>query len=612
MKSLSSGGRHTCGLSLDNTAACWGNDEYGQSLAPKTETFSAIRSGIWHTCGLRLSDGAPICWGNDGWEQASPPAGVRLTALGGGLDHTCAFAADGSPWCWGDGYEDCNVPVVGHRFSAIGSGEGFSCGLTTGGKVICWRRNWYGQSTPPTEHSYSVLSTGTFHTCALRKDQTPVCWGRHWSPLGSNPGLSLPRSDASTVVPSVTIKIEGSDFVLQVTKAVASDFERRNSDVETTVEFSYGIQGFIAGENDIANASAPMSGEEIATAVDNGVDYLELPVAKSVITIMVNERNDFVECLTVEQLADVWKPDSVVDSWNDLDDNWPDRQISLRGRTDRGVSGYFARALFGGDSLRSFGSIGSIENDRNALGYADYSYYLANSNDVELVGIDFGQGCVKPTKDTIRDGSYDLSIGPMFIYVSKSSPVTPLKREFAEFYMEHAPETAHEVGYVALNPQVYQRNLILLIGCIPSASPQTEDVDLEGIGLPNCSDLPLEAPPPVDTGLHPGLKNDREILLNMASALAGESTLNWSDHRRIREWEGLSFSGSPIRVTALELPQRGLTGNIPPELGGLTHLRGLHLGNNELTGNIPPELGKLGRLQSLVLPSNKADRGSST
>ena len=99
--------------------------------------------------------------------------------------------------------------------------------------------------------------------------------------------------------------------------------------------------------------------------------------------------------------------------------------------------------------------------------------------------------------------------------------------------------------------------------------------------------------------------NDREVLLNMAGTLAGDASLNWSDHRRIREWEGLSFSGSPIRVTALELPQRGLTGNIPPELGGLTHLRGLHLGNNELTGNIPPELGTLGRLQSLILPSNK-------
>ena len=335
---------------------------------------------------------------------------------------------------------------------------------------------------------------------------------------------------------------------------------------------------------------------------------------------MVSERNDFVECLTFDQLANVWKPDSVVDSWNDLDDNWPDRPINLYTLLDRGVRESLARVLFDGEFLRSSGQsfakvewlLSHVEDNLNALGYADYSYYLENSNDVELVGIDFGQGCVKPTKDTIRDDSYSLAIGPMFIYVSKSSLVTPLIGEFAEFYMEHTPEIAHEVGYVALNPQVYQRNLILLIGCIPSASPQTEDVDLEGIGLPNCSDLPLEAPPPVDTGLHPGLKNDREVLLNMASALAGESSLNWIDHRRIREWEGLSFSGSPIRVTALELPQRGLTGNNPPELGGLTHLRGLHLGNNELTGNIPPELGTLGRLQSLVLPSNKADRGSST
>ena len=189
----------------------------------------------------------------------------------------------------------------------------------------------------------------------------------------------------------MTIKIEGSDFVLQVTKAVASDFERRNSDVETTVEFSYGIQGFIAGESDIANAYAPMSGEEIATAVDNGVDYLELPVAKSVITIMVNERNDFVECLTVEQLADVWKPDSVVDSWNDLDDNWPDRPINLYTLLDRGVRESLARVLFDGEFLRSSGQsfakvewlLSHVEDNLNALGYADYSYYLENSNGVE-------------------------------------------------------------------------------------------------------------------------------------------------------------------------------------------------------------------------------------
>ena len=315
---------------------------------------------------------------------------------------------------------------------------------------------------------------------------------------------------------------------------MASDFERRNSDVETTVEFSYGIQGFIAGGSDIANASAPMSGEAIATAVDNGVDYLELPVAKSVITIMVNERNDFVECLTVEQLADVWKPDSVVDSWNDLDDNWPDRPINLYTLLDRGVRESLARVLFDGEFLRSSGQsfakvewlLSHVEDNLNALGYADYSYYLENCSGVKLVGIDFGQGCVKPTKDTIRDGSYSLAIGPMFIYVSKSSPVTPQKREFAEFYMEHTPEIAHEVGYVALNPQEYQRNLILLMGCIPSALQQTEDVDLGGIGLPNCSSLPLEAPPPVDTGLHPGLKNDREALLNMAGTLAGDASFN--------------------------------------------------------------------------------------
>ena len=48
-----------------------------------------------------------------------------------------------------------------------------------------------------------------------------------------------------------------------------------------------------------------------------------------------------------------------------------------------------------------------------------------------------------------------------------------------------------------------------------------------------------------------------------------------------------------------------LTGEIPPELGGLSNLTGCLSDDNQLTGEIPPELGGLSNLQRLYLSDNR-------
>ncbi|MBW1757247.1 MAG: hypothetical protein JRJ80_13880 [Deltaproteobacteria bacterium] len=79
---LSSGGAfHTCGISEDGRAFCWGFNNMGQlgnvkravSLVPKPVSgdlrFSAINSGsLAHTCGVTV-EGVAYCWGNNQWGQ---------------------------------------------------------------------------------------------------------------------------------------------------------------------------------------------------------------------------------------------------------------------------------------------------------------------------------------------------------------------------------------------------------------------------------------------------------------------------------------------------------------------------------------------------------------
>ena len=107
---------------------------------------------------------------------------------------------------------------------------------------------------------------------------------------------------------------------------------------------------------------------------------------------------------------------------------------------------------------------------------------------------------------------------------------------------------------------------------------------------------------------NPGLVSDCEALLASRDTLAGTVALNWSADRPITEWEGVTVARRPRRVTELELTN-GLTGRIPPELGGLPKLRTLRLWGNELAGDIPSELGNLANLERLELSNNDLTGG---
>ena len=112
-----------------------------------------------------------------------------------------------------------------------------------------------------------------------------------------------------------------------------------------------------------------------------------------------------------------------------------------------------------------------------------------------------------------------------------------------------------------------------------------------------------------DAANNPGLVSDCEALLAGKDTLVGTGTLNWSADVPMVRWDGVSVGNSPTRVLELNLGDNQLTGEIPPELGGLSYLRHLYLSSNQLTGEIPPELGRLSRLTNLYLSHNQLTGG---
>ena len=173
---ISSGVNHTCALREDGSPVCWGSDRLGQSSPPVGERFTAISSGSVHTCALR-ENGSPVCWGFNYSGQSSPPVGERFTAISSGDAHTCALRENGSPVCWGSNDDGESSAPVGERFTAISSSGLHTCALREDGSPVCWGFNDSGQASPPGGERFTAISSGAYHTCALRENGSLVCWG---------------------------------------------------------------------------------------------------------------------------------------------------------------------------------------------------------------------------------------------------------------------------------------------------------------------------------------------------------------------------------------------------------------------------------------------------
>ncbi len=288
------------------------------------------------------------------------------------------------------------------------------------------------------------------------------------------PADGSPTGSASQTPPplSGTIAGDGSSTVFPISEAVAEEFGKVHNDVQVTVGTSGtggGFEKFCAGETDFNDASRPIKDEEKAACAAKGIEFVEFEVAFDGLSLVVPTSNDFVDCLTVEELANIWKPDSSVDSWDDVRAGFPSQKISLYGPgTDSGTFDYFTAEIVGeeGSSRADYTPneddnvlVQGVAGDENALGYFGYAYYTGNTDKLKLVGVDGGSGCVLPSQATIESGEYSPLSRPLYLYFTTTSLERPEVAEFVRFYLTEGVPLVAEVGYVAAPQSVYDEGL---------------------------------------------------------------------------------------------------------------------------------------------------------
>lgn len=273
---------------------------------------------------------------------------------------------------------------------------------------------------------------------------------------------------------SGTIEIDGSSTVYPVTEAIAEEFRAVAPDVHVTIGVSGtggGFKKFSRGETMISNASRPIKDSEAQTCKENGIEYVELEVAYDGLAVVANPENDWCDYLTVEELKKIWEPEAqgVITNWNQVRDGFPDAPLNLFGPgTASGTFDYFTEAIVGesgksrGDFMPSEDDhvlVQGVAGDKNALGFFGLAYFEENADKLKLVAVDGGDGPVKPSLETVMNGTYKPLSRPLFIYVNSEGAKRPEVVKFVEFYLNNASKIAEDVGYVSAPQNEYDEQM---------------------------------------------------------------------------------------------------------------------------------------------------------
>ncbi len=273
---------------------------------------------------------------------------------------------------------------------------------------------------------------------------------------------------------SGTIQVDGSSTVFPVTEAVAEEYRTEQPDVKVTIGVSGtggGFKKFSRGETNISNASRPIKDIEIEACKENNITYVELEVAYDGLAVLVNPENTWVDSFTIEELKKIWEPaaQGKIMKWNQIRPEWPNEEIHLFGPgVASGTYDYFTEAIVGksGSSRGDFTAseddhvlVQGIAGDKYSLGFFGLAYYTENADKLTLIGVHNGTEVVKPTLETVSNGTYKPLSRPLFIYVNSTSVKSPEVVDFVNFYLNNAGELAEDVGYIPLPADIYKKQI---------------------------------------------------------------------------------------------------------------------------------------------------------
>jgi phosphate transport system substrate-binding protein len=267
---------------------------------------------------------------------------------------------------------------------------------------------------------------------------------------------------------SGTIRIDGSSTVQPLAEAGAELFQEVAPKVRITVGGAGtgdGFERFCRGETVISDASRAIEAEEIEACTAKSIAPVEIQVGLDGLSVVANKDLAIPNnCITTDQLKELLAPDSKVANYSELGSGFPDRKVSFfTPGTESGTYDYFTDEVLETDAEQRTKDVQTSADDNQiitgiagtegALGYVGFAFADENKDKLKVLAVDSGDGCVAPSLQTIRDGSYSPLSRPLFMYPSEKTLTQPEVKGFINFILAENQQVTEASDYVALTDE---------------------------------------------------------------------------------------------------------------------------------------------------------------
>jgi phosphate transport system substrate-binding protein len=259
---------------------------------------------------------------------------------------------------------------------------------------------------------------------------------------------------------SSTIRVEGSDTMVNLAQAWAEKYQTEKSEI--TIEISgggsgVGISSLTQGLADMANASRKMKDKEIRRAKNEfDLDPQEFTVGKDALAIYVHKDNPLEE-ITIAELTAIYGEGGTTVSWTELGDTVAgtsnQKIVRVSRQNNSGTYAYFRQYVLDDDDFKlgsidlsgSADVVSMVEKTPGAIGYSGMGYATDGVKMVK-VKLDADSPSVAPNAANVTNGTYPIS-RPLLIY----TPTVPtgIVKDYLDWILgETGQSIIEEMGYV--------------------------------------------------------------------------------------------------------------------------------------------------------------------
>lgn len=274
-----------------------------------------------------------------------------------------------------------------------------------------------------------------------------------------------------------SVIVDGSGTVYPLMANIAEEYMvNEQEDVSVQVGragSSAGFKKFIPGETDFSDASRQIKDSEVEQLEEAGLvmgeDVYEFILAYDGLTMVINKENDWATEMTKEEIINMYLATGGVTTWADIRADWPAEEIKFYGPNENhGTYEFFYEKLLDEQDMVASASLQQeystlvdlVSSDVNAIAFFGFGYYISNTDKLAAVNVDFGEGAVEPSLETIgTDLPYAGFTRPVFTYLNVQYALEkPQVLDFAKYVvsLEGASRLAGDNGFAPLPDEMYK------------------------------------------------------------------------------------------------------------------------------------------------------------